>query len=95
MWKIGPECAAQQAKCVKAMAKKAGVLSAEDTVKPLFFELADLLLQRASLTEDSKAAEGDLLAARDAIEAYKTAELRDYFKDDCVDAVRSTIRTFR
>ncbi|MEQ1680365.1 MAG: tetratricopeptide repeat protein, partial [Nitrospira sp.] len=66
----------------------------QDTVKPLFFELADLLLQRASLTEDPKAAEGYLLSARDAIEAYKTAELRDYFKDDCVDAVRSRLTTF-
>ncbi|TKB62105.1 MAG: CHAT domain-containing protein [Nitrospira sp.] len=66
----------------------------QDTVKPLFFELADLLLQRASLTEDAKAAEGYLLSARDAIEAYKTAELRDYFKDDCVDAVRSRLTTF-
>jgi CHAT domain-containing protein len=77
-----------------AQASSEGAFGGQDTVKPLFFELADLLLQRASLTEDGKAAEGDLFAARDAIEAYKTAELRDYFKDDCVDAVRSTITTF-
>jgi CHAT domain-containing protein len=62
-------------------------------MKPMYFELADLLLQRASLTEDGNAAEGYLLAARDAIEVYKTAELRDYFKDDCVDAVRSRLTT--
>ena len=66
----------------------------QETVKPLFFELADLLLQRASLTEDNKAVEAYLLAARDAIEAYKTAELRDYFRDDCVDAVRARLTTF-
>ncbi len=66
----------------------------QETVKPLFFELADLLLQRASLTDDENAAEGYLLAARDAIEAYKTAELRDYFKDDCIDAARSKLTTF-
>ena len=66
-------------------------LTGQESIKPMYFELADLLLQRASLTEDGKAAEGYLLAARDAIEAYKTAELRDYFKDDCVDAVRSRI----
>ena len=71
-----------------------GAFGGQDTVKPLFFELADLLLQRASLTEDSKAVEEYLLAARDAIEAYKAAELRDYFKDDCVDAVRSKVTTF-
>ena len=77
-----------------AQASSDGAFGGQDTVKPLFFELADLLLQRASLTEDSKAVEGYLLAARDAIEAYKAAELRDYFKDDCVDAVRSKVTTF-
>lgn len=77
-----------------AQASSENHVADQDTVKPLFFELADLLLQRASLTEDAKAAEGYLLSARDAIEAYKTAELRDYFKDDCVDAVRSRLTTF-
>lgn len=77
-----------------AQASSDGHVADQDTVKPLFFELADLLLQRAALTEDAKAAEGYLLSARDAIEAYKTAELRDYFKDDCVDAVRSRLTTF-
>ncbi|CUS37113.1 conserved exported hypothetical protein [Candidatus Nitrospira nitrosa] len=71
-----------------------GVVGEQDTVKPLFFELADLLLQRASLTDDITAVDVDLRAARDAIEAYKTAELRDYFKDECVDAVRSRLTTF-
>ncbi len=65
-----------------------------ESVRPLFFELADLLLQRASRSGDGKPAEGDLFGARDAIEAYKTAELRDYFKDDCVDSVRSRLTTF-
>ena len=69
-------------------------LGEEESVKPLFFELADLLFQRATLTDDTTAIEQDLLAARDAIEAYKTAEIRDYFKDDCVDAVRSRVTTF-
>ena len=77
-----------------AQASYEGALAGQESVRPLFFELADLLLQRASLTEDAKAAEGYLLSARDAIEAYKTAELRDYFKDDCVDAVRSRLTTF-
>lgn len=69
-------------------------IAGQDAIKPMFFELADLLLQRASLTDERTAAEGYLLAARDAIEAYKTAELRDYFRDDCVDAVRSRVTTF-
>jgi len=77
-----------------AQASSEGPIAGQETMKPMYLELADLLLQRASLTEDSQSAEGYLLAARDAIEAYKTAELRDYFKDDCVDAVRSKLTAF-
>jgi CHAT domain-containing protein len=63
----------------------------EDSVRALYFELADLLLQRASLTDDSQGAEQYLRRARDAIETYKAAELRDYFRDDCVDTLQSRI----
>jgi CHAT domain-containing protein len=65
--------------------------SDEDPIRPLFFELADLLLQRASLTEEQPAVTQYLLAARDAIETYKAAELRDYFRDDCVDTLQARI----
>jgi len=65
-----------------------------DPIRPLFFELADLLLQRASLTEEQPAVTQYLLAARDAIEAYKAAELRDYFKDECVDALQARLTKF-
>ena len=68
--------------------------SDEEPIRPLFFELADLLLQRASLTEEQPAARQYLLAARDAIEAYKAAELRDYFKDECVDALQARLTKF-
>ncbi len=68
--------------------------SDEDPIRPLFFELADLLLQRASLTDEQPAATQYLLAARDAIEAYKAAELRDYFKDECVDALQARLTKF-
>ena len=77
-----------------AQASSDGALIGQETVKPMFFELADLLLQRASLSEDGQTSEEYLFAARDAIEAYKTAELRDYFKDDCVDAARSRVTRF-
>ncbi len=69
-------------------------IAGQEAIKSMFFELADLLLQRASLTDERTAADGYLLAARDAIEAYKTAELRDYFKDDCVDAARTKVTRF-
>ena len=63
----------------------------EDSVRALYFELADLLLHRASLTGDAQGAEQYLRRARDAIETYKAAELRDYFRDDCVDTLQARI----
>jgi CHAT domain-containing protein len=53
-----------------------------------FTELADLLLQRAA-RQSTPAREADLLAARDTMEALKTAEVRDYFQDECVTALQS------
>lgn len=52
-------------------------LSFRKRVGPIYFGLADLLLQRAS-------SQIDLKAAIDVIEIFKTAELQDYFQDDCV-----------
>jgi CHAT domain-containing protein len=66
-------------------------LSGEESVRPLFYELADLLLERASLSGDVKTTETYLRNARDAIETYKAAELRDYFRDQCVDALQATL----
>ena len=63
----------------------------QESVRPLFVELADLLLQRAGLTKDPQAAQTYLLTARDAIEAFKAVELREYFKDECVDALQARI----
>jgi CHAT domain-containing protein len=63
---------------------------------PLYFELADLLLQQVAALE----AQGQevmppqyeryLHQARATVEQFKTAELREYFGDECVDAARST-----
>jgi CHAT domain-containing protein len=63
----------------------------EDSVRALYFELADLLLHRAALTGDAQGVEEYLRRARDAIETYKAAELRDYFQDDCVDTLQARI----
>jgi len=43
------------------------------------------------LTGDAQGAEQYLRRARDAIETYKAAELRDYFRDDCVDTLQARI----
>lgn len=55
----------------------------------LYFELADLLLQRSSSTTTHEEAQPYLTQAREAIELFKTAELRDYFADECVDAFQT------
>jgi CHAT domain-containing protein len=68
-------------------------VSGEESVRLLFFEQSDLLLHRASLTAEQKTAEDYLRRARDAIEAYKAAELRDYFRDECVDALQARLKS--
>src|SRR5215467_1068174 len=75
-----------------ASALTIGSLAGEESVRPLYFEQADLLLQRATLTEDKKVAEDYLRKTREAIESYKAAELRDYFRDQCVDALQAKLR---
>lgn len=55
----------------------------------LYFELADLMLQRSGATTSRAEAQPYLIKAREAIELFKTAELRDYFADECVDAFQT------
>ena len=53
-------------------------------IRPLFFELADLLLQRAAQEKtDIAAKQQDLQQARNTLERLKTADLENYF-GDCV-----------
>lgn len=65
--------------------------SHQPSIRALYFELADLLLRRAALMHENREAEAYLRAARDVIEAFKAAELRDYFRDDCVDQMQARI----
>ena len=66
--------------------------SFRESLGALFFETADLLLQRADQVTDATKRETLLLQTRDTIEAMKTAELQDYFKDDCVEANKARIQ---
>jgi len=50
------------------------------------FELVDLLLQQNKFVKDQEKHESLLLEARDLVELLRVYELRNYFKDDCVDA---------
>jgi CHAT domain-containing protein len=64
-----------------------GRSSFRETVGPLYFELADLLLQSsARLRNDPAAVAGLLREARSTVETLKTAEIRDYFKNQCLAA---------
>jgi CHAT domain-containing protein/predicted negative regulator of RcsB-dependent stress response len=63
--------------------------SFRETTGNLFFELSDLLLQRASSTPDLTARQHLLGQTQDTVELYKAAELQDYFRDECVATTRS------
>ncbi len=72
------------------------VQSFRERVGPVYFELADLLLQRAAELGDKKRAQKkqknrDYRLALDTIELFKTAELQDYFQDDCVTGFQSKL----
>ncbi len=65
-----------------------GYRSREDffnkNVKPVYLGLAELLLKQAETIQDKKLREKKLLQARDTMELLKTAELEDFFKDECM-----------
>ncbi len=56
--------------------------SFREAIGPVYYELADLLLQKA--VTDQKHKIQWLKEAQHTIENLKTAELQDYFKDDCI-----------
>jgi CHAT domain-containing protein len=60
-----------------------------ESVGPVYFQLADLLLERSGTLTDQKQVAQHLLAARGTVEVLKGAELQDYFQDDCVTALRA------
>ena len=65
--------------------------SFRETMGPLYFELVDLLLQRGQALRDPNQVAPYLIEARDTVELFKAAELRDYFRDDCVDTALSKV----
>ncbi|MGH8584555.1 MAG: CHAT domain-containing protein, partial [Gammaproteobacteria bacterium] len=72
-------------------AARASAGSFRETYGAVYFDLVDLLLQRASSLPKRPDAEPYLKEARDTVELFKIDEMRDYFRDDCVDAARSHI----
>jgi CHAT domain-containing protein len=58
--------------------------SFRDLVGPLFQDHADILLSRSSDASETGDQQQLRSRARDVIEAFKSAELQDYFLDECV-----------
>lgn len=69
----------------------AGVNAFRDQVGPVFYELADLLLSQSRDIDGEERQRRRLREARSVVERLRAAELRDYFRDDCVDLVRNRI----
>jgi CHAT domain-containing protein/Tfp pilus assembly protein PilF len=65
--------------------------SFRDNIGPLYFELVDLLLQRAASEKERKDYEPFLIEAREKVELLKAAELQDYFQDECVVAAQARV----
>ncbi|MBW2271662.1 MAG: CHAT domain-containing protein [Deltaproteobacteria bacterium] len=57
-------------------------------IESLYREFVDLLLQRSARSQAPSEQQTLLVEARDALEDLKASELRDYFRDPCLDAQR-------
>ena len=66
--------------------------SFDDRVAPVYRQLLELLLEEAAQSTDPGEKQRWLVEARSTMESFKAAELRDYFRDDCVDAQRARAR---
>ncbi len=62
---------------------RTGKSTLREKLGPIYQGLADLYLRRAAAARDDRAAERDRRAARAVIERFKSAELEEYFQDDC------------
>ncbi|HEC84931.1 MAG TPA: CHAT domain-containing protein [Thioploca sp.] len=61
-----------------------------EQIAPVYFELADLLLQQAVATAIPTQRDKFLREARETIEFFKQAELQDYFQSECVSRQECT-----
>ena len=75
-----------------ATAHGGGAGTFRESVGPVFLELVDLLLRRSESLPGAEQA-AVLKEARETVELLKAAELRDYFRDDCVEAARARVAT--
>jgi CHAT domain-containing protein len=74
-----------------ALGSGSGQGSFRQTLGPVYFDLVDLLLQRAASLPERPQYEPYLVEAREVVELFKTVELQDYFQDDCVEETRTRV----
>ncbi|MCH2169632.1 CHAT domain-containing protein [Myxococcota bacterium] len=65
--------------------------SFRDDYAPVYEALTDLLLTEASRADSAEEQQALLRQGRASYERFKAAELRDYFRDDCVDAQQARV----
>ncbi|KJR41673.1 repeat containing protein [Candidatus Magnetoovum chiemensis] len=65
--------------------------SFREDVEPIYYELSDIYLKKSETAKDEKEKQQYLFDARDTIELMKSAEVREYFNDACVDANQGKI----
>jgi tetratricopeptide (TPR) repeat protein len=58
-------------------------------VAPVYLDLVDALLQGSGMVAEAEQSERLLVEARATVDQLKAAELRDYFRDECVDAIQA------
>jgi Uncharacterized protein conserved in bacteria len=74
-----------------SLVERKGSASFRRAFAPIYFELADLLLQRPASLTNPQQIERYLSEARDTVELLKAAELEDYFQDDCVTELKARV----
>lgn len=68
--------------------------SFRDSYGRVYFELADLLLERAAQGGTAEQVRDELLEARSTVELLKSVEVEDYFfEDDCASLFRTKVQT--
>jgi len=63
--------------------------SFRESLGAVYFQFVDLLLQKADETNDPLRSAEILRQIRDTVELLKVAELRNYFDDECIDALQA------
>lgn len=71
---------------------EAGDVQFRERVSRVHIDLVDLLLQRAAGASDAMLRQRDLERAQLTLEQFKAAELRNYFRDECVAELEASAR---